>query len=112
MWPVFQSKPTLFLPCPPVRPKTAAGWSEQMWSQVPLVHLGFRVDDMEQALAKIVAQGGEVLTPPIEYTPAIEHVAELSDEKLRRAAQPIGKPYWRIADVSDPDGVILEILER
>ena len=42
----------------------------------------------------------------------IEHVAKVSAEKLRRAAQPIGKPYWRMADVSDPDGVILELLER
>lgn len=94
------------------RLKTAADWNEQMWNQVPLVLLGFRVDDMEQALIKIVALGGEVVVPPAEYTPTIEHVAEVSAEKLRRATQPIDKPYWRIADVSDPDGVILEILER
>ncbi len=94
------------------RPETAADWTKQMWNQVPLVHLGFRVDDMEQALGKIVALGGEVVVPPEEYTPTIKHVAEVSDEKLQRAAQPIGKPYWKIADVSDPDGVILEILER
>ena len=94
------------------RPETATGWNEQMWSQVPLIHLGFRVDDMEQALAKIVALGGEVVVPPADYTPTIEHVAEVSHEKLRRAARPIGKPSWRIADVSDPDGVMLEILER
>jgi len=49
---------------------------------------------------------------PADYTPTIEHVAEVSHEKLRRAARPIGKPSWRIADVSDPDGVMLEILER
>ena len=94
------------------KPETTQGWNEQMWNQVPLIHLGFRVDDMEQALNKIVALGGEVVVPPDDYTPTIEHVAEVSDEKLRRAAQPIGKPSWRIADVSDPDGVILEILER
>ncbi len=94
------------------RPETAKDWNEQMWSQVPLVHLGFRVDNMEQALNKIVALGGEVVVPPVEYTPAIEHVAKVSGEKLRRAAQPVGKSYWKIADVSDPDGVILEILER
>ncbi len=94
------------------RPETAQEWNEQMWSQVPLVHLGFRVDNMEQALSKIVALGGEVVVPPDAYTPTIEHVAKVSDEKLRRAAQPIGKPYWQIANISDPDGVILEILER
>ena len=56
-----------------------------MWSQVPLVHLGFRVDDMDQALAKIVALGGEVVVPPADYTPTIEHVAEVSQEKDRKS---------------------------
>ena len=93
-------------------PASAQEWNERKWSQVPAVHLGFRVDDIEQALSKIVALGGEVVVPCVEYTPTIEHVAKVSAEKLRRAAQPIGKPYWRIADVSDPDGVLLEILER
>ncbi len=94
------------------RPETAVEWTKQMLNQVPQIHLGFRVDDMKQALKKITALGGEVVVPPMEYVPTIEHVAEVSDEKLRRAAQPIGKPYWQIANISDPDGVILEILER
>ena len=94
------------------KPASAQEWNERKWSQVPAVHLGFRVDDIEQALSRIVALGGEVVGPAVEYTPTIEHVATVSVEKLQRAAQPIGKPYWRIADVSDPDGVLLEILER
>jgi len=93
-------------------PQTEQEWQERKWRQVPAVHLGFRVDDIEQALSKIVALGGEVVVPCVEYTPTIEHVAKVRADKLRRAAQPMGKPYWRMADVSDPDGLILEILER
>lgn len=93
-------------------PETDQAWHERKWRQVPAVHLGFRVDDLAQALSKIVALDGEVVIPAVEYTPTIEYVAEVSAEKLRRAAQPIGKTYWRMADVRDPDGVILEILER
>jgi catechol 2,3-dioxygenase-like lactoylglutathione lyase family enzyme len=93
-------------------PHTDQEWHERKWRQVPAVHLGFRVDDIDDALSKIVALGGKVVGPCAEYTPTIEHVAQVGSEKLRRAAQPIGRSYWRIADVRDPDGVILEILER
>ena len=105
---LIQGDPVTAVPAP----ETAQEWHERKWRQVPAVHLGFRVDDIDHALSKIVALGGEVVVPCVEYTPTIEHVAEVSLEKLRRAAQPIGNPFWRMADVSDPDGVILEILER
>jgi hypothetical protein len=39
-------------------------------------------------------------------------VAETDDEKLRRAARPVGRSHWRIAMFADPDGIILELLER
>jgi len=93
-------------------PQTDQEWHARKWRETPAVHLGFRVEDIEQAVSKIVALGGKVVAPAAEYTPVIEQVAEVSVEKLRRAARPIGKPFWRIADVSDPDGLILEILER
>ena len=94
------------------RPRTPEAWQEYMHSAVGAIHLGFRVDDMDEAIQEIVALGGELVAPPIEYTPAIEYVAEAVDDKLRRAAKPIEKPYWRIAKFCDPDGVMLEILER
>lgn len=83
-----------------------------MLNVVGVIHLGFRVDDMDEALQQIVDLGGEVVSPPVEYTPAIEYVVEPTEEKLRRAARPIKKSYWRIAMIADPDVVILEILER
>jgi len=94
------------------QPQTPEAWQEQMSNVVGFIHLGFRVDDMDKALGRIREQGGEIVSPPAEYTPAIEYVAEPHEDKLRRAAKPLGKQYWRIAMVVDPDGVILEILER
>ncbi len=94
------------------KPQTPKAWQKQMSNVVGFIHLGFRVDDMDEALRRIREQGGEIVSPPAEYTPAIEYVAEPAEDKLRRAAKPLGKQYWRIAMVSDPDGTILEILER
>lgn len=101
-----------FSPTEVQKPQTPEAWDAYMFGQVGVVHLGFRVDDMDMALQEIVEQGGILARPPIDYTMEIKYVAEPTDDKLRRAAKPVGKPYWRIALISDPDGTILEILER
>ncbi len=76
------------------------------------VHLGFRVDDMTEALTKLHGLGAELVSPPQRWEPTIEFAAKVRDEKLRRAAKPIGKPYWTIAVIKDPDGAMLELVER
>jgi catechol 2,3-dioxygenase-like lactoylglutathione lyase family enzyme len=85
---------------------------ERLYCEIGITHLGFRVENMDQAVANIEALGGKLLTPPYEFEPQIEYVVEPTDEKLRRAAKPIGRTHWRIATFSDPDGIILELLER
>ena len=101
------SAPTdLSTPLPP------EGWDERMRSSSGLVHIGFRVDNLEKAIQKIEELGGHLIVPPYEFEPKIEYVAEATIEKLRRACRPMGKAYWRIAMFADPDGVILELLER
>jgi glyoxylase I family protein len=80
--------------------------------EIGITHLGFRVDDIEEAVQKIKHLGGELITPPYEFEPQIEYVAETGDEKLRRAARPVGRSHWKIAMLADPDGIILELLER
>ena len=85
---------------------------ERLYCAVGITHLGFRVDDMDQAIAKIEELGGQLITAPHEFEPQIEYVVEASDEKLRRAARPVGRTNWKIAMFSDPDGIILEVLER
>jgi len=80
--------------------------------EIGITHLGFRVDDIEVAVQKIEHLGGELITPPYEFEPQIEYVAETDDEKLSRAARPVGRSHWKIAMFADPDGIILELLER
>lgn len=94
------------------RPQTPETWHDHMKATVGLVHVGFRVDDIDEALERIKRLGGNVIAPPVDYEPQIEYVADPTEDKLKRAARPVAKLYWRIAMVSDPDGVILEILER
>jgi catechol 2,3-dioxygenase-like lactoylglutathione lyase family enzyme len=93
-------------------PQTPEGWDERMWLSSGLVHLGFRVENMEDAIQKIEERGGRLIVPPYQFEPKIEYVAEATTDKLRRACQPLGKAYWRIAVFADPDGVMLELLER
>jgi catechol 2,3-dioxygenase-like lactoylglutathione lyase family enzyme len=94
------------------KPQSPEEWNAFMFGQVGAIHLGFRVDDMEEAIRKLTDSGGELVVPPVEYTPEITFVDDVKDEKLVRASRPRKKPSWRIAMFCDPDGVMLEILER
>jgi glyoxylase I family protein len=85
---------------------------ERLYCDVGITHLGFRVDHMDQAVARIQELGGQLVRPPYEFEPQIAYVGEPAGEKLRRAAKPLGRRRWRIAIFADPDGIILELLER
>jgi catechol 2,3-dioxygenase-like lactoylglutathione lyase family enzyme len=78
-----------------------------------LRHLGIRVNDMDEAMAHFRAQGVEYVSGPVEFQPKIYATADVSSEKLLRALKPRGdKTFWRISMFRDPNGVILELLER
>jgi len=85
---------------------------ERLYHGVGITHLGFRVENMDEAVRNIGQLGGNLITPPYEFEPQIEYAEEPGHEKLRRAARPLGRKSWRIAMFSDPDGIILELLER
>ncbi|HUS69981.1 MAG TPA: VOC family protein [Anaerolineae bacterium] len=87
-------------------------WEARLHCEIGITHLGFRVDDIEEAVQRIQQLGGEPITAPYEFEPQIEYVAETGDEKLRRAARPVGRSHWKIALFADPDAIILELLER
>ncbi len=75
--------------------------------------MGIRVDDMGEAMAHFKAQGVEYVSGPVEFEPKIYATADVSSEKLLRALKPRGeKTFWRISMFRDPNGVILELLER
>jgi catechol 2,3-dioxygenase-like lactoylglutathione lyase family enzyme len=76
------------------------------------MHLGFRVPDMVEALSRLELLGGELISPPRRWEQNIEFAADVDDDKLKRAARPIGNSYWTIAVLRDPDGAMLELVER
>lgn len=89
-----------------------APWMERLLGSVGLNHIGFRVEDLDAAIEELKSGGGTIVIPPFEFAPDVEFVAETDSEKLRRAAQPIGRASWRIAVIEDSDGTLLELLER
>jgi catechol 2,3-dioxygenase-like lactoylglutathione lyase family enzyme len=95
-----------------VKPTTPEGWREYMYGTVKIGHIGLRVNDMDKAICRIRDLGGEVVIPPYRFEPEANCDDVPDDDKLRRATGPVGKPYWMIAIISDPDGIIFELLER
>ena len=96
-------------PAPPVDPQGCEG---RMHRETGITHLGFRVDDMGTALERLERLGGVVITPPYELEPQIEYAIDVEAEKLRRATKPVGRRSWKIAVLADPDGILLELIER
>jgi len=96
-----------------VKSKPVEKWSNEMHGPIGLSHIGFRVDNMDKTIDRIKKLGGELVVPPYNFEPKIEYTADLDEDKLRRASKPPpNKRVWRIASFSDPDGVILEVIER
>jgi len=95
------------------KPKTVEDWVNEMQGPIGLSHIGFRVDNLDEAIERIRDSGGELVVRPLKFEPEVEYAADLEGDKLRRATKPPeGRGWWRIAAFSDPDGIILEILER
>lgn len=85
----------------------------RMNNSIGISHIGFRVDDLDDTIEKIEKLGGKLVIPPFNFVPRITYVADQEDEKLKRASIPNNiNRSWRIAGFSDPDGIILEIIER
>jgi len=95
-----------------VAPDTPEGWRKRMYDPVRIGHIGLRVDDLDATVQRIEHHGGEVVIPPYRFEPEASAADVPDDEKLRRAAGPVNKPYWRIAVISDPDGILFELIER
>jgi len=87
-------------------------WQRQRVSGFGLNHLGFRVDRIAPALRELEQRGGaNIVVPPYEYTPEIGFVERVHHERLAPAASPRSRT-WKLAVVADPDGTLIEILER
>jgi catechol 2,3-dioxygenase-like lactoylglutathione lyase family enzyme len=89
-------------------------WQQTMRGKIGITHLGVRVWDLDAAVRRLKAAGAVMIGKPFEVrkeSAAIEYVAEKVDPRISYARRP-GKKPWRIAVFSDPDGVIIELVER
>jgi catechol 2,3-dioxygenase-like lactoylglutathione lyase family enzyme len=89
-------------------------WQKRMRGSLGIAHLGMRVRNLEGAIARLKAAGATMVGEPFEVakeTTKIVYVADKVGAKMRYARKP-GKKPWRIAVFSDPDGVIIELVER
>lgn len=94
--------------------RTAADeWQHQRVAAFGLNHLGFRVEHMSSALAELERRGApSVVVPPYTFRPELDFVERVQHERLAVAATPRAGATWKLAVVADPDGTLLEIVER
>jgi catechol 2,3-dioxygenase-like lactoylglutathione lyase family enzyme len=94
-------------------PTAADEWKHQRFSGFGLNHLGFRVERMAPALAELERRGApSVVVPPYAFRPALDFVERVHHERLALAASLRPGATWKLAVVADPDGTLLEIVER
>jgi catechol 2,3-dioxygenase-like lactoylglutathione lyase family enzyme len=94
-------------------PTAADEWKHQRVSAFGLNHLAFRVDRMGPALAELERRGApSVVVPPYTFRPALDFVESVQHERLALAARLKPGARWKLAVVADPDGTLIEIVER
>jgi len=97
-----------------IQPPHPASWQSSLRSSIGITHLGVRVRNLEEAMAKLEAAGARKIGGPFEIsskTTKIVYVASRPPRKIRYAKRP-GRRPWRNAVFSDPDGVVIELVER
>jgi len=96
---------------PPYSPET---WQKTMRGSIGITHLGMRVRDLDAAIKRLKTGGATMIGEPFEVAKEktnIVYVADKVSHKIGYARKP-GKKPWRIAVFKDPDGVIIELVER
>lgn len=88
-------------------------WQQQQVARFGLNHIALRVDELESALRQLEHEGvGTLVVPPYEFRPDVEFVEHVDDERLAAVARPPEGSGWRLAVVADPDGTLIEIVQR
>ena len=94
--------------------QTPESWEESLRGSIGMTHLGMRVPDLDSAIKRLKAAGAKMISGPVHVAKGsteLLYVADKVSPKIRYARKPGAKP-WRIAVFSDPDGVIIELVER
>ncbi len=94
--------------------QTPESWEKTMRGSLGITHLGMRVRDLDAAVNRLKAAGATMIGEPFgvsKETTKIVYVAGKPLPKIDYAKKPGRKP-WRIAVFKDPDGIIVELVER
>jgi len=94
--------------------QTPESWEKTMRGSLGITHLGMRVRDLDAAVNRLKAAGATMIGEPFRVskeTTKIVYVAGKPLPKIGYAKKPSRKP-WRIAVFKDPDGIIVELVER
>jgi catechol 2,3-dioxygenase-like lactoylglutathione lyase family enzyme len=92
-------------------PKT---WQEGMRGSIGITHLGVRVRNVDEAIRRAKAAGAVMLSDPVEIakeTSKIVYVRNNVNRKIAYARKPGRKP-WKAVSLLDPDGIMVELVER
>ncbi len=91
----------------------AEEWQQQKVASFGLSHIGFRVRDLETTLAELVERGAAPpVVPAYDFVPEIGFVEHAGEDQLEPAERPRPGGTWKLAVVVDPDGTLLELVER
>ena len=96
------------------RPECPRNWQDSLRGTIGITHLGVRVKNLERAMAKLESAGAHKIGGPFEISPRASKMLYLeknTPSRMRYARKPSGKP-WRNAMFCDPDGVVIELVER
>jgi len=96
---------------PPYSPES---WQKTMRGSIGFTHLGMRVRDLDAAIKRLKSAGATMVGEPFQVSKEktdIIYAAHKVSPKIAYARRP-GKKPWRIALFNDPDGVIIELVER
>jgi len=96
------------------QPPHPASWQSSLRSSIGITHLGVRVRNLEEAMERLEGAGARKIGGPFEIsskTTKIVYVAPRLPLRIQYAKRPGRKP-WRNAVFSDPDGVVIELVER
>ncbi len=93
------------------RPKNL---QDSMRGSIGIMHLGMRVKNLESAIRKLKAAGAKTISEPFQISKKsanIVYAAPRVDPRIKYARRPGEKP-WRNAVFADPNGIIVELVER
>jgi catechol 2,3-dioxygenase-like lactoylglutathione lyase family enzyme len=94
-------------------PSAEEEWKHQRVPAFGLNHLAFRVESIGPALSSLQDQGDlSLVVQPYEFAPNISFVEGVHHARLAAAARPQPDSRWKLAVIADPDGTLIEIVER